>query len=93
MLYTGSPEYDHQTAEWTVHLVECQLKATLMLEPGELQERLLKAITGIQASIFCDHQILPVEFMNCIEKVLVFSDLGKLKLSEEHNFVKSMVKG
>ena len=40
-------QHDQQTAEWTTQLIEYQLEATLMLETGELRERLLKVITGM----------------------------------------------
>ena len=55
--------------------------ATLLLEPGELKVGLMKAITGMQASILCDSQLSLIEFMNHIE--MIFADMGKLQAPKE----------
>ena len=74
-------QHDQQTAEWTAQLTQHQLKATIMLDAGELLEILLKAMAGMQASILCDSQLSLIEFMNHIE--MIFADMGKLQAPKE----------
>ena len=57
-------QYNQQMAEWMVQLIEYQLKSTLMLEPLQLKEGLIKAITGIQASILCGRHLRPIDVIN-----------------------------
>jgi hypothetical protein len=40
-------QFDQQTSEQMVQLIDCQLDATSMLSPGPLQRDLSKAWTGI----------------------------------------------